>query len=128
MSMTEAQEQICVIRWSQQPDIRRKWPELAMLFHVKNETREGACAVMHDKAMGVKRGVPDLFLPAPHGKYHGCWIEMKTDTGRASNDQKWWGEHLQAQGYFWAVCHGWRAAVDALQWYLSLEEAPHGSI
>jgi hypothetical protein len=120
MSMTEAQEQICVIKWSQQPSIRSKWPELAMLYHIKNETKEGQKAVMHDKAMGVKKGVPDLFLPVPRGKYHGLYIEMKTEDGRASEAQEWWGEHLAGQGYFWEVCHGWKSAVCVLEWYLSL--------
>ena len=125
--MTEAQEQICVIKWSQQPSIRSQWPELALLHHIKNETKEGKAAVMRDKAMGVKRGVPDLSLPVPRGKYHGLYIEMKTEDGRASESQKWWGEMLLKAGYFWEVCHGWQSAVEVLRWYLSLE-APDGNI
>ena len=117
---SEARHQQAVVKWSQQPSIRAKWPELALLHHVKNETQEGAARVAVDKAMGVKRGVPDLCLPAPRGKYHGLYIEMKTETGRTTRDQDWWGEKLLEQGYMWEVCHGWQAAVRTLEWYLNL--------
>lgn len=118
---SEAQHQMAVIKWSQQPSIRSRWPELALLFHIKNETTEGPKAVMIDRKMGVKKGVPDLCLPIPHGRYHGLYIEMKTDDGRASSEQKWWGEQLLAQGYMWEVCHGWESAIRVLEWYLSLK-------
>ena len=33
---SEAQHQAYVIKWSQQPSIRRQWPELALLHHIPN--------------------------------------------------------------------------------------------
>lgn len=118
--MTEAQEQACVIKWSQQPCIRARWPELALLFHIPNGGTRDAVEGKHLKQQGVKSGVPDLFLPVPSGQYHGLFIEMKTDKGRASDTQKWWIERLNAAGYFAQVCHGWEAAVDLLERYLCL--------
>ena len=76
----------------------------------------------HLKQQGVKRGVPDLCLPVARGNYHALYIELKTDTGRATTEQKWWGEHLKCQGNMWQVCHGWEAAVTMLEWYLSLSD------
>lgn len=120
MSVSEARHQQTVMKWSQQPAIRSKWPELALLHHIKNETREGAAQVAADKAMGVKAGVPDLCLPVARDRYHGLYIELKTETGRTSEAQKWWGEKLLEQGYMFEVCHGWKSAVGVLEWYLSL--------
>lgn len=117
--MTEQQHQIYVIQWSQQPTIREKHPELAMLFHIANERSDKVQASILKK-MGVKKGVPDLCLPVPSGKYHGLFIEMKTDTGRASAEQLWWISHLEANGYAAAVCYGWNRAVEVLEWYLNL--------
>lgn len=117
--MTEQQHQIYVIQWSQQPTIREKYPELAMLFHIANERSDKVQASILKK-MGVKKGVPDLCLPVPSGKYHGLFIEMKTDTGRASAKQLWWISHLEANGYAAAVCYGWKQATDVLEWYLNL--------
>ena len=120
MSVSEAKHQQAVIKWSQQPAVRSRWPELALLHHIKNETREGAAQVAVDKAMGVKAGVPDLCLPVARDRYHGLYIEMKTERGRISEAQKWWGGKLLEQGYMFEVCHGWKSAVGVLEWYLSL--------
>lgn len=117
--MTEYEHQKAVFSWAKQPSIHSKYPELSMLFHIKNETKGGARQVAIDKANGVKRGVPDLFLPVPSDKYHGLFIEMKKVGGRASSDQIWWLEHLNANGYACAVCYGWQQATEVLQWYLN---------
>lgn len=124
--ISEAQHQAAVMKWSRQPEIRSKWPELALLYHIPNGGTRDAIEGRHLKQQGVKRGVPDLCLPVPRGRYHGLYIEMKTETGRTSDAQDWWGERLLAQGYFWEVCHGWSSAVRVLEWYLSLpaEAAP----
>lgn len=119
----ESKHQQAVIKWTQQPAVRSQWPELALLYHIKNEDKESAKQVAIDKAMGVKKGVPDFCLPVPRGKYHGLYIEMKNETGHTNRSQEWWGEHLTAQGYCWRVCHGWEAAVDVLTTYLQLEGA-----
>lgn len=118
--MTEAQEQALVIKWSKQPGIRARWPELSLLFHVPNGGSRDVVEGKHLKQQGVKKGVPDLCLPVPSGQYHGLFIEMKTAEGRATKEQRWWIEHLSAAGYFAQVCHGWEAAVALLEWYLSL--------
>ena len=122
MALSEAQHQAHVIKWSQQPHIRAQWPELALLFHIPNGGTRDAVEGKHLKQQGVKRGVPDLCLPVPSGRYHGLFIELKKDTGRASEAQKWWVERLKAAGYFAQVCHGWESAVAVLEWYLSLKE------
>lgn len=119
---TEAQHQANVIRWSQQPSVRSRWPQLALLFHVPNGGTRDAVEGRHLKEQGVKSGVPDLCLPAASGRYHGLFIELKTDTGRASQAQEWWIERLSAGGYFAQVCRGWESAVRVLEWYLSLPE------
>lgn len=120
--MTETQEQITLIKWTQQPSVREKYPELALLFHIPNERPDKVQAAILKK-MGVKRGVPDLFLPVPSGACHGLFLEMKTDAGRVSDEQVWWGDHLKANGYACRVCFGWRQAVEALIWYLELPDA-----
>lgn len=121
MAMTEQQEQIQLIKWTQQPSIRSTHPELALLFHIPNERADKVQAAILHK-MGVKRGVPDLFLPVPAGLYHGLFIEMKTETGRESDSQIWWQAHLQANGYVSVVCRGWRKATEVLLWYLNLKQ------
>lgn len=117
--MTETQEQINVIKWGQQPSIRAQYPELALLFHIPNERSDKVQAAILKK-MGVKKGVPDLCLPVPSGRYHGLFIEMKQANGRASDEQLWWLDHLKANDYATAVCYGWKQATEVLEWYLNL--------
>ena len=71
---SEAQHQANVIKWSQQPSIRRQWPELALLHHIPNGGTRDAVEAKHLKQQGVKSGVPDLCLPVPRGQYHGAEI------------------------------------------------------
>ena len=117
---SERQHQQAVMKWAMQPSIRDRWPELALLHHIKNETTGGAAEVAADKAMGVKKGVPDLCLPVARGGFHGLYIEMKTPSGKASAAQRWWVTRLTEPGYRAVVCHGYDAAVAELCWYLSL--------
>lgn len=53
--VSESNHQQAVIKWSKQPTVRERYPELALLHHIKNETKEGAAQVAVDKAMGVKK-------------------------------------------------------------------------
>lgn len=117
--MTEYQHQKTVFEWTR--FVRGQYPELKFLFHIKNEITGGtARQAAIDKVQGVKKGVPDLFLPVARGNYHGLFIEMKTEKGKPTNEQKWWIEELNKQNYFAEVCHGWESAVRVLEWYLKL--------
>lgn len=119
---TEAQNQAALFRWSRQPKIRALWPALKLLYHIKNETKEGPAQVAADRAMGVKKGVPDLCLPVARGGYHALYIELKTAQGRISREQDWWLQALEEVGAYACVCRGWEEAARRLEWYLSLPE------
>lgn len=99
--------------------------------------RTGAMMV----AEGVRKGIPDTFLPVPvdalassqanklrhrfgdtipiAGRYlAGLWIEMKTTGGKVSPDQMERLKGLQGQGYATAICWDWREAADTIRMYL----------
>lgn len=120
MSLSEDKHQEYVIKWSQQPSIRQKYPCLKLLYHIGNERKCSPAEGARLKRLGVKPGVPDLHLPVSRGKYHGLYIEMKNEDGKTSDKQDWWIEELSTEGYFCEVCHGWESAVRVLEWYLCL--------
>ena len=93
--MTEAQEQIAVMRWAEMQS--NKYPELNLLFHIPNGSYKSKAQAGLFKAMGLKSGVPDLFLPVARGEFHGLFIEMKTNKGRPSKAQLEWFEALREQ-------------------------------
>lgn len=120
MTYSEDQHQINVIKWTQQPAVRERWPELKLLYHIPNERKCDPRQGKKLRLMGVRRGVPDLHLPVPRGRYHGLYIEMKTESGSMTEDQKWWMKELKGQGNAYALCHGWEVATRILEWYMTL--------
>ena len=119
-SGSEDGEQLALMQWAALNS--KTYPELRWLHHSPNggsrNKREGA----KFKAMGVKRGFPDLVLLAPRKKYHGLMIEMKkVEGGVTSNEQVDWIMYLNSAGYYATVCKGWEQAVACIEWYLKLE-------
>lgn len=118
--LSETQHQIAVMKWTQQPEIRQKWPELKLLYHIPNERscteRQGAIL----KKAGLKRGIPDLHLPVARGQYNSLYIEMKRPGEKETTDQRWWIEQLNAHGNFAEVCHGYESAIRVIEWYMGL--------
>ena len=87
-------------------------------FHTPNETYTTSWNQKRkNRALGVVRGVPDLFIFKGDRKYA---IELKrAQGGRTSPDQREWLEVLAHHGFIAAVCHG---AVEAIE---LLEEVEH---
>lgn len=116
---TESVEQQCLIRWAEWAS--GQYPELELLHHIPNEGKRNKSSGRRMKAEGLKRGVPDIHLPVPRGKYHGLYIELKRIRGGVlSPEQKWWQNALRKQGYRAVVCKGWEAAKTEIEWYLNL--------
>jgi hypothetical protein len=120
---SEDAEQTAVIAWAEANAAR--WPVLEWLFHVPNGGARNAVTGARMKAAGVKRGVPDLCLPAPRprpdgGTFHGLFIEMKraSRTNHTTPAQRRWLDYLQGAGYQVAVCYGADEAIAALEDYL----------
>lgn len=111
--MTEKDEQIALFDWAQyRTDLQR-------MFHIPNEGRRTVQHVMSLKRLGMKPGVPDIFLPVARGGYHGLFIEMKRRIGgRLSPEQKDWQVALLEEGYAVAVCKGFEDAKETIDWYM----------
>ena len=90
---TEEQEQAAVMEWAML--MAKQFPDLEDLFHIGNGGLRSKSEAVRLKRIGVKPGVSDLFLPAPVGKYHGLWIEMKRRKGgRLEPEQKDWIDRM----------------------------------
>lgn len=116
------------------PILPLKW-----LHAVHNQGHGDAIRGGRAKAEGVKKGIPDIFLPYPvwgpnlelqsiEIKYSGLYIEMKkpssrpvkeTSKGGLSDEQIEFREYARNNGYRWEVAYGWREAAKIIQDYLS---------
>lgn len=112
----EDTEQISVIEWAHWNTPRH--PELKLLHHIPNGGRRNAVEAARFKAMGVKAGVPDLFLPVPRDGYAGLYIEMKYGKNKTTDKQNEWIAALRQQGYQVTVCYSAPQATAVLECYL----------
>ena len=109
-------QQTCV-RWA-----RYQYPILrTLLFAVPNGYRTSASQARIAKAEGLVAGVADLILahPSEDGQYAILFIEMKTDKGRQSENQKIFQQAVKEQGlYYYAVVRSFEEFKDLLTSYL----------
>lgn len=120
MRHIEDAEQIALFHWAALQS--GKYPELSLMFHIPNGGKRNAQEAARFKQMGVKAGVPDIFLPVPRGGFHGLWIELKAPKGKTSAAQDSFLGELDKQGYKTAVCYGWEMAAKVLKEYLGKEK------
>lgn len=111
-----------------------KYPQLAWLFAIPNGGQRHIAEATKFVATGLRKGVPDVFLPCPlytsvipdetnplgRGIMYsaGCFIEMKVKKNKISKEQDEWIAYLKSAGYAVAVCYSWIEARDTLIAYL----------
>lgn len=114
--------QMAVIQWAALNTLT--YPQLRWLHHIPNGGMYGATLRERQirgskmRALGLKKGVSDLFLPWNNGTYHGLYIEMKAANGRLSTEQKEFGEFVWKNGYYFVVCYCWIEATKIIESYL----------
>lgn len=137
---TEHAEQVELFRWSKEvafagfdlvcgnapkpydKALLRPVPTLALLHAIPNggsrgDTQSSIIRGSMLKAEGVKKGVPDIFLPVPNKQYHGLYIELKVadrTKGRVSREQVEFMQEVRALGYCAVVCYGADEAKSAI--------------
>ena len=91
------------------------------MFHIPNGGSRNKAEAANLRRQGVKPGVPDIFLPAPRGNYHGLWIEMKNGKNKTTAYQNTYIDYLNGSGYRAAVCYGADEAIRVITEYLNYE-------
>lgn len=104
-----------------------EYPLACLIAAVPNGGHRHIRTAVNLKATGVRPGFPDLILPVAAGGFHGLFIEMKRtklkpkrdgSRGGMSEDQIWWQNELQFQGYLAVTCYGWEEAWTVIRGYL----------
>lgn len=113
---TEDTEQIIVFSWAQMS--LGRYPELKWLHHIPNGGKRSKAEAGRFKAMGVRSGVSDIFLPVSRGGYHGLYVEMKALDGKPTSKQLEFLVDITAAGYLGRVCYGADEAIETIEQYL----------
>ena len=100
--LTEHQEQVLFVNW-----FELQFPKVK-IFAIPNGGNRNIVTAKKLKAEGVRKGVPDLFIPEWR-----LWVEMKRKkAGRLSLEQSEWIIYLKDCGYSVIVGRGFEDARD----------------
>lgn len=116
----EAAEQAMVVDW-----FYFSFPKEVLIVSANGGKRDIGTAIQL-KRSGVRRGVPDLFVPKVNETAGGLWIEFKPSIlpgepkPRVTPEQVWMLKHLNSRGYIAKVCFGFEEATFSIRNYLML--------
>src|SRR5215510_13925294 len=116
----ERPHQVALIKWVR--SIKGTYPVLKLLYAVPNGGDRNLRVARKLKAEGVLAGVADLCLPAARRGYHGLYLEMKSEDGVATEEQKEFLRGVSAEGYCAVIAHGVEAARSVLEWYIGITD------
>ncbi len=89
-----------------------------LLFAIPNGGHRAISVARKLKAEGVRAGIPDYFLAVPTGGFSGLFIELKSETGYASDAQQEMLNLFLAQGFKVALVKGIIEAMEVVVSYL----------
>jgi hypothetical protein len=112
MKRTEHQEQVALFQW-----MRMQHPKIT-IFAIPNAAKRSPQLANYMKSEGLMAGVADIFLMKAVGKYHGLFIEMKSQSGTVSDSQKKFLDKADAEGYATCVCYSYEEAKEIVEKYL----------
>lgn len=109
--MAEAEEQMIVAQFLDYTHI--------LYYHIPNEAKRTPAVAKWLQKLGMKKGVPDLCICEPRGKYHGLYIEMKFGKNKPTDSQKQWLRDLVNRGYAVSICYSADSAIKVIRHYMS---------
>jgi hypothetical protein len=119
----DIQKQVIAARDLYSPRI----PILGKLYHIPNaRMSKGEAGRM--KALGVRKGMPDLHLPHPGMVFHSLYLEMKRPGGKLSKDQEDCISDLKASHNEVQVCWSFEAAILNLAFWLFEQSPKHRQV
>lgn len=114
MRHIEENTQIQCVKW-----FEYAYPKLSLLLHHSpNGGMRNVIEAARFKAMGTRRGFPDLILLYPSKGFHALCIEMKTEKGRQQPSQKLFQRAVEEMGYKYIICRSFEAFMDEIRAYL----------
>jgi hypothetical protein len=114
----ERPHQVALIKWVR--EVKEAYPVLKLLYAVPNGGDRNLRVARKLKAEGVLAGVADLCLPAARRGYHGLYLEMKSEDGGATKEQKEFLRGVSGEGYCAVIANGFDEAKAVLEWFIGV--------
>ena len=117
MRHIEENTQIQCVKW-----FEYAYPKLSLLLHHSpNGGMRNVIEAARFKAMGTRRGFPDLILLYPSAGFHALCIEMKTEKGRQQPSQKIFQQEVEKVGYKYIVCRSLDDFINEINEYIKTD-------
>ncbi len=100
---------------------------LSYAFHPANGGKRSKGEAGKLKAMGVKKGVPDILLPMPWRGYSGLAVELKSQEGKLTPEQADWLDQAKQGGYLTAVCRDLECFIAVAKNFLAGKKSGAGT-
>lgn len=115
MRQEEHRIQCAIVKW-----FYYAYPQCrgGLFFAVPNGGHRNIQTAARLKAEGVTSGVSDLLLFVARRGYHALCVEVKTMTGRQSENQKNWECRVKEQGFCYHIVHSLDEFAQLVRWYL----------
>jgi hypothetical protein len=113
---SEEQIQQAVMDWARAVQGQKR--ELRWLHHPANGGKRSKAVAGKMWAAGVRAGVADLHLPVARSGFHSLWIELKTETGRQTQEQKEFEAFVTAEGNAYWLARSSTEAIYVIEAYL----------
>lgn len=118
---TENQEQRAIVKWLSFHPVLKDY-----FCKNNNEGKRTEAYTWNLKLLGLRPGVPDLFIYYPNSEKHGLWLEMKRNMiypPSAKKGSSWvlqeeFIERVKKIGYEGKFCYGWEDAKNIIEAYL----------
>lgn len=94
----------------------------AVCFHIPNGEKRDFRTAMKLKYMGVKPGVPDVYLAIPSKNKHGLFLEFKAGKGKVSENQAQFIENVTKLDYEVKIVYSLIDAQVAVRNYIGDED------
>ena len=87
-------------------------------FHIGNQRK---CTPQQGrilKRMGVKSGASDIFVGIPKGGWNGMFLELKSGSGKPTNNQERFMIDMTSMGYYCVWASGYEQARKVIEKYI----------
>lgn len=109
--------QCCIVRW-----MANEFPGILFTISLGGVRLPMGLAVKAKKA-GYQKGTPDIQIFEPRGKYHGLFVEVKTDKGKPDEEgnQERYIDELNKRGYCATFGYGEKEIKKIIKIYMGLK-------